>query len=278
MPWDPTIDYRMMSHSTDCFMSLWRSYKPVICKVHGFAVAGGSDIALCADPILIAEDAKIGYPPARVWGCPTTAMWVYRVGAERAKRMLLTGDGVIAELVLRSFPDSEAVLVDFSDAMIEEASKRLAGYGDRVKLVTADLSDSAWVSALPTDRDYDAVLSACCIHHLEHERKRELYSEVFELLGPGGLFMNHDCVTVCEDSTRELFEKRFVNEILRFEEQKQKGKSREEVEQFVHHDVDEDKPNSLGDQIRWLDEIGFENVDVYFKWLEVVLFGGSKPA
>lgn len=187
------------------------------------------------------------------------------------------GDGVIAELVLRSFPDSEAVLVDFSDAMVEEASARLDVYGDRVKLITADLSDSAWVSALPTDRDYDAVLSACCIHHLEHERKRELYCEVFELLGPGGFFINHDCVTVCKDSTRELFEKRFVDEILRFEEQRQSGKSREEVEQFVHHDDEEDKPSPLDDQIRWLDEIGFEGVEVYFKWLEVVLFGGSKP-
>ena len=73
-------------------MSLWRSYKPTIARVHGHAVAGGSDIALCCDMIIMAEEAKIGYPPARVWGCPTTAMWVYRLGVEKAKRMLLTGD------------------------------------------------------------------------------------------------------------------------------------------------------------------------------------------
>jgi enoyl-CoA hydratase len=92
MPWDPMIDFRMMKRNTDDFMSLWRSYKPTIAKVHGFAVAGGSDIALCCDFVVMAEDAQIGYPPARVWGCPTTAMWVYRLGAEKAKRMLLTGD------------------------------------------------------------------------------------------------------------------------------------------------------------------------------------------
>jgi len=92
MPWDPMIDYKFMRSCTDNFMSLWRSYKPVICKVHGYAVAGGSDIALCADIVLMADDAMIGYPPARVWGCPTTMMWVYRLGAEKAKRMLLTGD------------------------------------------------------------------------------------------------------------------------------------------------------------------------------------------
>ena len=94
MPWDPMKDYAAMSDNTNQFMSLFRSKRPVICKVHGFAVAGGSDIALCSDMIVMAEDARIGYPPVRVWGCPTTAMWVYRLGAEKAKRMLFTGDKI----------------------------------------------------------------------------------------------------------------------------------------------------------------------------------------
>jgi enoyl-CoA hydratase len=92
MPWDPTLDYRMMSRNTEDFMSLWRASKPTIAKVHGAAVAGGSDIALCCDMVLMAEDARIGYPPARVWGIPTPMMWVYRLGIENAKRMLFTGD------------------------------------------------------------------------------------------------------------------------------------------------------------------------------------------
>ena len=92
MPWDPMRDFAFMKRNTDHFMSLWRSLLPVICKVQGYAIAGGSDIALCADLLLIADTAQLGYPPARVWGTPTTAMWVYRLGIERAKRMLLTGD------------------------------------------------------------------------------------------------------------------------------------------------------------------------------------------
>ncbi len=92
MPWDPMLDFGLMHRFTQQFMSLWRSPKPSIAKVHGYAVAGGSDIALCCDLVVMAEDAKIGYPPARVWGCPTTAMWAYRVGPVHAKRMLLTGD------------------------------------------------------------------------------------------------------------------------------------------------------------------------------------------
>jgi len=91
-PWDPMADYFMMFQNTRDFMSLWRSYKPTIARVHGPAVGGGSDIALCCDLIVMADEARIGYPPARVWGCPTTAMWIYRLGPERAKRMLFTGD------------------------------------------------------------------------------------------------------------------------------------------------------------------------------------------
>ena len=94
MPWDPIKDYAFMWANTQHFMSLWRAMKPVICKVHGFAVAGGSDIALCADITIMGETAKIGYMPTRVWGTPTTAMWIYRLGAEKAKRMLFTGDKV----------------------------------------------------------------------------------------------------------------------------------------------------------------------------------------
>jgi enoyl-CoA hydratase len=92
MPWDPLLDYQLMSRNTECFMAIFRSLKPVICKVHGFAIAGGSDICLCADFVIMEENAKIGYPPARVWGCPTTFMWIYRLGMEKAKRMLFTGD------------------------------------------------------------------------------------------------------------------------------------------------------------------------------------------
>ena len=90
--WDPVIDYQMMSRNVRGFMSLFHANKPVVCKVHGFCVAGGTDMALCSDLLVIAEDAKIGYPPARVWGVPTTAVWAHRIGAERAKRLLLTGD------------------------------------------------------------------------------------------------------------------------------------------------------------------------------------------
>jgi enoyl-CoA hydratase len=91
-PWDPAADYRLLSRYVNSYMALWRSPKPVVAQVHGVCVGGGSDLALCSDLILCAQDAQIGYPPARVWGSPTTAMWFHRLGLERAKRLLLTGD------------------------------------------------------------------------------------------------------------------------------------------------------------------------------------------
>lgn len=90
--WDAMLDYQMMNRNVRGFMSLFNADKPVVCKVHGFCVAGGTDMALCSDLLVIAENAKIGYPPARVWGSPTTAIWAYRIGIEKAKRLLFTGD------------------------------------------------------------------------------------------------------------------------------------------------------------------------------------------
>ena len=127
MPWDPMIDYNFMSRCTQNFMSIWRCHKPVIARVHGDAVAGGSDIALCCDIIIMNEKARIGYPPSRVWGCPTTAMWVYRLGAEKAKQMLFTGDlisGTRAKeigLIFQSVPLEEL------DETVDQLTSRIKG-------------------------------------------------------------------------------------------------------------------------------------------------------
>ena len=92
--WDPVLDYQMMSRNLRGFMSLFHSDKPTVTKVHGYCVAGGTDMALCSDLIVAEDRAKIGYPPARVWGVPTSALWAFRVGPARAKRLLLTGDSI----------------------------------------------------------------------------------------------------------------------------------------------------------------------------------------
>jgi enoyl-CoA hydratase len=121
-PWDPMADLRLMNGFVDAYMQLWRSPKPVIAQVHGFCVGGGTDFALCSDLIVCSEDCRIGYPPARVWGSPTTMMWTYRLGLERSKRLLLTGDALSGARAAEWGLASEAVPA----GELEEAALALA--------------------------------------------------------------------------------------------------------------------------------------------------------
>lgn len=126
-PWDPLIDYAMMASNTHHFMSIWRCLKPVIAKVHGSgAVAGGSDIALCADLIIMSESARIGYPPARVWGCPTTAQWMNRVGISHAKRLLLTGDLIDGREAYRIGLATAVVAEELLDEEVDHWARKIS--------------------------------------------------------------------------------------------------------------------------------------------------------
>lgn len=124
--WDPVRDYQGMSRNVRVFMSLWESPKPVIAQVHGWCVGGGTDMALCADLIYVADDAQIGYPPARVWGEPTTVMWVYRLGLEHAKRLMLTGEPLSGRDAERVGLASRAVPEADLPAVVDEMARRLA--------------------------------------------------------------------------------------------------------------------------------------------------------
>jgi enoyl-CoA hydratase len=126
-PWDPMVDYAYMKRNTDDFMSLWRSPKPTIAKVHGHAVAGGSDIALCCDLLVMAEDARIGYMPTRVWGCPTTAMWTYRLGPTRAKQLMFTGDTIDGRTAVAWGLANDAVPAGGLDSTAMALAQRIAG-------------------------------------------------------------------------------------------------------------------------------------------------------
>jgi enoyl-CoA hydratase len=124
--WDPVTDFQFMWRNVRGFMSLFHSEKPVLCKVHGYCVAGGTDMALCSDLLVIGSDAKIGYPPARVWGSPTTALWTARIGAMRAKRLLLTGDSLTGEQAVEWGLATEAAPPEELDARFERLLERVA--------------------------------------------------------------------------------------------------------------------------------------------------------
>lgn len=124
--WDPVTDFQMMWRNVRGFMSLFWSEKPVVCKVHGYCVAGGTDMALCSDLLVVEDRAKIGYPPARVWGVPTTALWAHRIGPARAKRLLLTGDSIDGRTAVEWGLAAEAAPADELDERFEALVGRIA--------------------------------------------------------------------------------------------------------------------------------------------------------
>ena len=126
MPWDAMIDFNFMNRCTQNFMSIWKCNKPVIGRIHGDAVAAGSDIALCCDIIIMEENARIGYPPSRVWGCPTTAILVYRLGMDKAKYMLFTGD-------LISGRKAEELGLIFKSVPMKEIDRTISNITGRIK-------------------------------------------------------------------------------------------------------------------------------------------------
>ncbi len=122
--WDPVRDYQFMGHNVRRFMKVWECPKPVIGEIRGWAVGGATDLILCADLLFMASDAHIGYAPSRIFGTPTTMLWVYRLGLEHAKQFLLTGRAIDAETAHRiglvsSVHDTE----DLSAAVEAEARR-----------------------------------------------------------------------------------------------------------------------------------------------------------
>ncbi|MGQ0468224.1 MAG: crotonase/enoyl-CoA hydratase family protein [Sporichthyaceae bacterium] len=125
--WDPMLDYAMMSRFNRGFASLLHANKPTVAKLHGFAVAGGTDVALFADLIVAAADTTMGYPPTRVWGIPAGGMWAHRVGDQRAKRLLFTGDAFTGADALEWGLAVEAPPADQLDERTERLLERIAG-------------------------------------------------------------------------------------------------------------------------------------------------------
>ncbi len=162
-----------------------------------------------------------------------------------------TGDGRLLALLLAERPGTRGVGLDFSDVMLAAAHTRFDGEA-RVELVEHDLTRS-----LPALGRFDVVVSSMAIHHLEHERKRSLYAEVFALLQPGGVFANFEHVA---SATHRLHLKFFAA-----------------IEEPLEHEDPSDRLLDVETQLGWLRELGFDDVDCYWKWLEMALLVGIKP-
>ena len=148
------------------------------------------------------------------------------------------------------------------------------------QFIMADLADSAWRDTVAAAAPYDAVVSGFAIHHLIHERKRALYDEIYGLLAPGGLFINVEHVASPSQWLEARFDAAVVDSLATYQSQLGAGRSRQQIEHEYHRR--EDKAANIlapaDEQCQWLVEAGFEDVDIYFKFFELAVFGGRKPA
>ncbi len=166
--WDAMVDYAMMSRNVRAFMSLFHCGKPVVCKVHGFCVAGGTDMALCSDLLVIAADAKIGYPPARVWGSPTTSMWMARLGAQRAKRLLFTGDSLSGSEALEWGLAIEAPAPELLEERTEILLERIARLPiNQLRMMKLLVNQSLYAQGLHTTQVLGTLLDGITRHTAE---------------------------------------------------------------------------------------------------------------
>lgn len=188
------------------------------------------------------------------------------------------GNGILAAAILSKYPKVSGILVDFSPAMIGQAKEELRAYATQLRFVVADLRETDWLNVFSDER-FDAVVSGYAIHHLTDETKRKLFSEIFDLLEPGGVFVNVDHVSSSTGWVQGVSDKLHVDALETFHRTKGSAKTRQEIESLAFRpDQQANILASAESQCEWLREIGFNDVDCYFKVFERAVFGGRRPA
>lgn len=189
------------------------------------------------------------------------------------------GDGILGATVLGEYQSARGVLADFSEPMLEQARLQLKEYAGQLAFENLDYGDPAWVDRISSQGPFDAVVSGFSIHHQPDVRKREVYSEIYSLLKPGGWFINIEHVSSAAQLNVDLFEQHYTS--ARYAIEKQNGGTRTLQEIAAEYKTRPDKaaniltPAEL--QCDWLRELGYEEVDCYFRIYELAIFGGRKP-
>ena len=189
------------------------------------------------------------------------------------------GDGILGATVLGEYPTARGVLADFSEPMLQQAREQLKEYADQLVFENLDYGDPDWIDKMQAYRPFDAVVSGYSIHHQPDSRKRQVYQEIFSLLNPDGWFINIEHVSSVAQLNIDLFEKYYVT--ARYAIEKQEGGTRtfEQLAEEYRNRPDK-AANILAPvelQCDWLREIGYEEVDCYFRIYELAVFAGRKP-
>lgn len=190
------------------------------------------------------------------------------------------GDGILGAAILGTYPASRGVLVDFSEPMLGQAREQLKDFGKQLTFLNLDYGDPAWVNAVKPDAPFDAVVSGLSIHHQPDVRKRSIYQEIFSLLQPGGWFINIEHIAPASQLATELFNNHIVDGYYEIERRSGGTRTRAEMADVYlkRPDKDANKLLSVDVQCNWLREIGFADVDCYFRIYELAVFAGRRPA
>jgi len=189
------------------------------------------------------------------------------------------GDGILGRALFEQCPGARGVFLDFSETMIAAARDKLAASACEAVFIAQDYGQPGWVEAVVEQSPFDAIVSGYSIHHQPDQRKKAIYQELFDLLAPGGLFLNLEHVASASAWGQGIFDQCFIESLRRHHERQGTGKTQEQIAQEYYHRPDK-AANILAPmeaQCQWLREIGFEQVDCYFKILELALFGGTRP-
>jgi tRNA (cmo5U34)-methyltransferase len=189
------------------------------------------------------------------------------------------GDGILGRALLDDYPDAHGVFLDFSESMMAAVRQKLRPADNRATLVTQDYSMPAWVETVRGNSPFDVIVSGLSIHHQPDTRKRAIYQELFDLLSPGGLFLNLEHVASATPRIEGIFDEYFIDALWKYHGGLGTTMTREQIAEQYHHRADK-AANILApveEQCRWLHDLGFQDVDCYFKIFELALFGGRKP-
>jgi len=189
------------------------------------------------------------------------------------------GDGILGAAILGEYPSSRGVLADFSEPMLDQAREQLKEYAHQLVFETLDYGDPAWVNRMQAECPFDAIVSGYSIHHQPDARKRPIYGEIFSLLKPGGWFINIEHIAAESQLAVDLFNKHIIGARYAIEQKNGGIKTGQEISDIFMKRQDKDANILLSVHIQcdWLREIGYEEVDCYFRIYELAVFGGRRP-
>ncbi|MEL7038425.1 MAG: class I SAM-dependent methyltransferase [Cyanobacteria bacterium J06592_8] len=189
------------------------------------------------------------------------------------------GNGILGRTILTQYPQAKVVFLDFSEAMMSALKEQVPDSINQSEFILEDFGQKQWVNTVQDWGQFDVIISGFAIHHQPDSRKQELYQEIYNLLTPGGIFMNLEHVQSASHFGQSLFNEMFIDSLYNYHQQQGKSQSREEIAQQYYNRPDKEAnilaPVEL--QCQWLREIGFLDVDCFLKVLELALFGGIKP-